>query len=130
LRARVRHNRHTELLRACRNAQAQARRGPRVQQAHPLAFLSLLVALPLARAATPPNIVIFLVDDMGVMDTSVPFLTDAAGQPKEYPLNEHYRTPNMERLAARAPVARVKASPLERAARRRRFLPASRTSTT
>src|SRR6186997_449223 len=52
-------------------------------------------------AAERPNIVVFLVDDMGVMDTSVPFLTDAAGQPKRYPLNEHYRTPNMERLAAR-----------------------------
>ncbi len=48
-----------------------------------------------------PNIVIFLVDDMGVMDTSLPFLTDATGQPKKYPLNEFYRTPNMERLAAR-----------------------------
>jgi len=47
-----------------------------------------------------PNIVIFLVDDMGIMDTSVPFLTDAAGVAKKYPLNEYYRTPNMERLAA------------------------------
>jgi arylsulfatase A-like enzyme len=42
-----------------------------------------------------------LVDDMGIMDTSVPFLTDAAGQPKRYPLNDFYRTPNMERLAKR-----------------------------
>lgn len=48
-----------------------------------------------------PNIVIMLVDDMGVMDTSVPFLTNAAGQPVRYPLNDYYRTPNMERLAAR-----------------------------
>ena len=52
-------------------------------------------------AAPPPNIVIFLVDDMGVMDTSVPFLTNVAGQPVRHPLNEIYRTPNMERLAAR-----------------------------
>lgn len=51
-------------------------------------------------ADAPPNIVIFLVDDMGVMDTSVPFLTDVKGQAKRYPLNEYYRTPNMERLAA------------------------------
>jgi len=51
-------------------------------------------------ADTPPNIVIFLVDDMGVMDTSVPFLTDDTGRPKRYPLNDYYRTPNMERLAA------------------------------
>ena len=54
-----------------------------------------------ARGAERPNIVVFLVDDMGVMDTSVPFLTDAAGKPKRYPLNDYYRTPNMERLAAR-----------------------------
>jgi len=49
----------------------------------------------------PPNIVLMLVDDMGVMDTSVPFLTDLEGRPKRYPLNDFYRTPNMERLAAR-----------------------------
>jgi len=48
-----------------------------------------------------PNVVVFLIDDMGVMDTSVPFLTDEQGQPKRYPLNDHYRTPNMERLAER-----------------------------
>lgn len=46
-----------------------------------------------------PNVVLVLVDDMGVMDTSVPFLTDETGQPKRYPLNDFYRTPNMERLA-------------------------------
>ena len=46
-----------------------------------------------------PNIILFLVDDMGVMDTSVPFLTDSLGQPQVYPLNHWYRTPNMERLA-------------------------------
>lgn len=55
----------------------------------------------LCAAEPPPNIVVFLVDDMGVMDTSVPFLTDAAGQPQRYPLNDYFRTPNMERLAAR-----------------------------
>lgn len=47
-----------------------------------------------------PNIVVFLVDDMGIMDTSVPFLTDAQGRRQRYPLNEFYRTPAMERLAA------------------------------
>jgi arylsulfatase A-like enzyme len=52
-------------------------------------------------APAKPNIVIFLVDDMGVMDTSVPFLTDENGAAKKYPLNEFYRTPNMERLSAR-----------------------------
>ncbi|MBP7275650.1 MAG: sulfatase-like hydrolase/transferase [Kiritimatiellae bacterium] len=37
---------------------------------------------------------------MGVMDTSVPFLTGADGRPHRYPLNEFYHTPQMERLAA------------------------------
>lgn len=70
--------------------------------------LALFALLLLPHAATPatdaplrPNIVLMLVDDMGVMDTSVPFLTDEAGKPKRYPLNDYYRTPNMERLAAR-----------------------------
>jgi arylsulfatase A-like enzyme len=70
---------------------------------------SLLLLLPLAglQAAekspdeSRPNIMVFLVDDMGVMDTSVPFLTDASGKPKRYPLNDYYRTPNMKRLARR-----------------------------
>lgn len=71
-----------------------------------VAFLllnALVLVLPARlQAAGPiakPNIVIMLVDDMGVMDTSVPFLTDEAGRPKRYPLNDYYRTPNMERLA-------------------------------
>ncbi len=57
--------------------------------------------LPAVAEPPRPNIVLFLVDDMGVMDTSVPFLTDAAGRPQRYPLNDFYRTPHMERLAAR-----------------------------
>jgi arylsulfatase A-like enzyme/lysophospholipase L1-like esterase len=40
-----------------------------------------------------PNIVLFLVDDMGWQDTSVPFHTEVT------PLNRRYRTPNMQRLA-------------------------------
>lgn len=46
-------------------------------------------------APDKPNIIFFLVDDMGWQETSVPFY--------EYPtpLNERYRTPNMERLAQR-----------------------------
>lgn len=51
-------------------------------------------------AKVRPNIIVFLVDDMGLMDTSVPFLTDADGRPQRYPLNDFYRTPAMERLAA------------------------------
>lgn len=64
-------------------------------------FAGLLTCLMSSNlpAASQPNIVVFLVDDMGVMDTSVPFLTDEAGEPKRYPLNDFYRTPNMQRLA-------------------------------
>jgi hypothetical protein len=46
-----------------------------------------------------PNIILFLVDDMGLMDTSVPMLADKEGKPQKHPLNDWYRTPNMERLA-------------------------------
>jgi len=42
---------------------------------------------------TKPNIIVFLIDDMGWQDTSVPFWTKAT------PLNKFYRTPNMERMA-------------------------------
>ena len=52
----------------------------------------------------PPNIIVFLVDDMGVMDTSVPFLTDMSGDLVKYPLNDYYRTPNMEKLAEQGTV--------------------------
>ncbi len=60
----------------------------------------LLASSACLAAQERPNIIVFLVDDMGVMDTSCPFLTDAEGNPKRYALNEWYRTPNMERLAS------------------------------
>ncbi|WP_395626761.1 sulfatase-like hydrolase/transferase, partial [Daejeonella sp.] len=41
------------------------------------------------------NIIVFLVDDMGWQDSSVPFWD------KKTPFNDRYRTPNMERLAKR-----------------------------
>ena len=47
-----------------------------------------------------PNIVIFLVDDMGVTDTSVPFILDENGQPIPNEFNNFHATPNMETLAA------------------------------
>ena len=40
-----------------------------------------------------PNIILFLVDDMGWQDTSLPFWTE------QTPFNRLYETPNMERLA-------------------------------
>ena len=46
-----------------------------------------------------PNIVLFLVDDMGPMDTSVPFSCDSNGNPVSYNFNQLYVTPNMEALA-------------------------------
>ncbi|MCF6313198.1 MAG: sulfatase-like hydrolase/transferase [Verrucomicrobiales bacterium] len=65
-----------------------------------LLVAGLMLFLPArASALDQPNIMVFLVDDMGVMDTSLPFLTDQDGQAKRYPLNDYYRTPSMERLA-------------------------------
>src|SRR5690554_3197706 len=43
---------------------------------------------------TRPNIILFMVDDMGWQDTSLPF-TGTKTQ-----LNERYHTPNMEKLAS------------------------------
>ncbi|MCJ8294077.1 MAG: hypothetical protein MJK15_06680 [Colwellia sp.] len=48
-----------------------------------------------------PNIVVFLVDDMGLMDTSLPFITNEQGEAVSYPLNSWYHTPNMETRAAK-----------------------------
>ena len=44
--------------------------------------------------AERPNIIMFLVDDMGWQDTSVPFYGDEVSL-----LNKRYHTPNMERMA-------------------------------
>ena len=46
-----------------------------------------------------PNILVFLIDDFGVMDSSVPFLTNHKNIPQTHPLNEFYSTPNIDRLA-------------------------------
>ena len=73
---------------------------PIMRRSFLLSLLAVVVSVGGSlRAADAPNIMIFLVDDMGVMDTSVPFLTDDEGKPKRYPLNDYYRTPSMERLA-------------------------------
>lgn len=59
----------------------------------------LLLSSQLLLAQEHPNVVLFLVDDMGVMDTSLPFLTDKEGNLVRCALNDWYRTPNMERMA-------------------------------
>lgn len=69
----------------------------------PLVALALSLATVFgqqsANGLSQPNVIIFLVDDMGLMDTSQPMLTDAEGKPETFPLNEWYRTPNMVRMA-------------------------------
>ena len=56
-------------------------------------LFSCLFLLASSAAEEKPNIVLFLVDDMGWQDTSVPFSDEVT------PFNKRYRTPNMERLA-------------------------------
>ncbi|NWK55044.1 sulfatase [Verrucomicrobiaceae bacterium N1E253] len=58
--------------------------------------LGIILCLALAKlhASAKPNIIVFLVDDMGWQETSVPFHTETT------PLNRDYKTPNMEKLAA------------------------------
>jgi arylsulfatase A-like enzyme len=59
-------------------------------------WVAATAVLPAAAAspASKPNIIFFLVDDMGWQETSVQFHTEVTA------LNRRYRTPNMERLAA------------------------------
>ena len=62
--------------------------------ANGVALLSTAVATAAAPVVQRPNIILFLVDDMGWQDTSVPFWTDTTAY------NRMFHTPNMERLAA------------------------------
>ncbi|KPQ14031.1 MAG: arylsulfatase A related protein, partial [Algoriphagus marincola HL-49] len=58
-------------------------------------LLAITFACTTKTTAPPsPNIIVFLVDDMGWQDTSVPFWTEKT------PFNKLYRTPNMELLAS------------------------------
>jgi arylsulfatase A-like enzyme len=54
----------------------------------------LITPITVLSAGNRPNIILFMVDDMGWQDTSVPFWTQRTH------LNDIYHTPNMERLAA------------------------------
>jgi len=62
----------------------------------PIVLVAIMCAWDISAAR--PSIVLFLVDDMGWQDTSVPFHSDRT------PFNDRYRTPNMERLASRGMV--------------------------
>lgn len=63
------------------------------------AFFLATLTFGLLRAGERPNLLFFLVDDMGIADTSEPFLYDDEGNAVRMPLNDRYRTPNIERLA-------------------------------
>ncbi len=56
-------------------------------------LLCLLNNITASAQNNRPNVIVFLVDDMGWMDTSVPF------DDSIMPLNKQFHTPNMERLA-------------------------------
>ncbi|MEG1546216.1 MAG: sulfatase [Bacteroides sp.] len=60
-----------------------------------MATLYAQQSIALEQTDKRPNIILFMVDDMGWQDTSLPFWT----QRTHY--NEVYETPNMERLAAK-----------------------------
>ncbi len=75
-----------------------------------LLTLSFIVNIPSSLAqdrgtsTSKPNIIFFLVDDMGWQDTSLPFWTDKQGKAKKTFLNKRYKTPNMEKLAQQGTV--------------------------
>lgn len=69
-----------------------------MQSLHRIAFFFILVFSSVngsgqEKGKPRPNIIVFMVDDMGWMDTSVPFYDSLM------PLNQRYHTPAMERLA-------------------------------
>ena len=70
-----------------------------MNKALPAAAAFLLNGAALAAQSPRPNVILFVVDDMGPMDTSLPFLADSCGRPQRFPLNDWYHTPRMERFA-------------------------------
>ena len=63
-----------------------------------IATLAIADDEPSASSPSPPNLVVFLVDDLGWQDVSVPM------GPETTQFNRRYRTPNLERLAERGVV--------------------------
>ncbi len=67
------------------------------------AALMLSLVSPLFAAfstdSSKPNIILFVIDDMGWQDTSVPLWTTTEGVPQKTFLNKRYKTPHMEALA-------------------------------
>lgn len=61
---------------------------------------STVMTVKVAAGPSRPNILFFVVDDMGANDTSVPFRVDGAGNDVPSTPNGIYRTPQMEALAA------------------------------
>lgn len=57
-------------------------------------FMLMSCSTEKAKIEDKPNVILFLVDDMGWQDTSVPFWME------ETPFNKRYNTPGMERLAS------------------------------
>lgn len=64
-------------------------------------FVLIIPCVAFAAEQKQPNIVFFMVDDLGLMDTSVPMLADESGEPRQHPLNQWYRTPQLEQLASK-----------------------------
>ena len=56
-------------------------------------LVTLLLVSCLYEKNDKPNIILFMVDDLGWQDTSVPFWS------QETEFNKLYNTPNMEKLA-------------------------------
>ena len=72
---------------------------PIMKQPTLISTILLTATLTVNAAQERPNILFFLVDDMGTQDTSVPFHFDQDGQAVVTESNKLFRTPNMETLA-------------------------------
>ena len=64
---------------------------------HVIPFVVCSLSIPVSiysQISQHPNIIMFLVDDMGWQDTSVPFYNDELT-----PLNKRFHTPNIKQLS-------------------------------